>query len=199
MLKAFGMSLSGNCYKVKLLLEQLQQPYEWHEVDILKGESRTPQFLEKNANGRVPVLEVKPGVYLPESNAILYYLAEETPFLQGDKFRRAQILQWLFFEQYSHEPYIAVARFIAKFLPKDHPRQALLPQLHEKGEQALQVMERHLTQQNFFVADRYSIADIALFAYTHCADDGGFDIRKYPAICAWIDRVRAQPQFIEMV
>lgn len=199
MLKAFGMSSSGNCYKVKLLLEQLQQPYAWQEVDILKGESRTPQFLEKNANGRVPVIEIKPGVYLPESNAILCYLAEETPFWQGNKFERAQILQWLFFEQYSHEPYIAVARFIAKFLPKDHPRQALLPQLHEKGGQALQVMERHLEKQNFFVANRYSIADIALFAYTHCADDGGFDIRKYPAICAWIDRVRAQPRFVEMV
>lgn len=198
MYKAFGMSQSGNCHKVKLLLEQLQHPYEWHEVDILKGESRTPQFLEKNANGRVPVLEVESGVYLPESNAILCYLAEGTPFWSGDKLERAQILQWLFFEQYSHEPYIAVARFIAKFLPQDHPRQSLLPQLIEKGEQALQVMEQHLSIRQFFVGDRYSIADIALFAYTHCANDGGFDIHKYSAICAWLERVRAQPRFVEM-
>lgn len=198
MFNVFGMALSGNCYKLKLLLEQLQRPYEWHEVDILKGESRTPQFLEKNSNGRVPVLEIEPGVYLPESNAILCYLAEETPFWSGDKFERAQILQWLFFEQYSHEPYIAVARFIAKFLPKDHPRQATLPQLREKGEQALQVMEQHLTKQSFFVANRYSIADIALFAYTHCAADGGFELGKYPAICAWLERVRAQPGFVAM-
>jgi len=113
MFKVFGMSSSGNCYKIKLLLEQLKQPYEWQEIDILKGESRTPQFLEKNSNGRVPVLEIEPGVYLPESNAIMCYLAESTPFLAGNKLERAQILQWLFFEQYSHEPYIAVARFIA--------------------------------------------------------------------------------------
>lgn len=198
MFKVFGMSLSGNCHKVKLLLEQLQQSYEWQEIDTLKGETRTPQFLEKNSNGRVPVLEIKPGVYLPESNAILCYLAEETPFWSGDKFERAQILQWLFFEQYSHEPYIAVARFIAKFLPKDSPRQAILPQLREKGEQALQVMEEHLSKQNFFVGNRYSIADIALFAYTHCANDGGFDLDKYSAICDWLERVRAQPRFVEM-
>lgn len=198
MFTVFGMSQSGNCFKVKLLLEQLQQPYVWKEIDTLNGETRTPHFLEKNLNGRVPVLETEPGVYLPESNAILGYLAEGTAFWSGDKFERAQILQWLFFEQYSHEPYIAVARFIAKFLPQDHPRQSILPQLREKGEQALQVMETHLSTRSFFVANRYSIADIALFAYTHCAADGGFNLEKYPAICHWLERIRAQPYFIEM-
>lgn len=198
MFKVFGMSSSGNCYKIKLLLEQLKLPYEWQEIDILKGESRTPQFLEKNSNGRVPVLEVEPGIYLSESNAILCYLAEATPLWAGDKYERAQILQWLFFEQYSHEPYIAVARFIAKYVPKDHPRQAMLPQLREKGEQALHVMEQHLARQKFFVANRYSIADIGLFAYTHCAADGGFDLDKYPAIGAWLERVQAQPNFVMM-
>lgn len=199
MLKVFGMSSSGNSYKVKLLLEQLEKPYIWQQIDTLKGETRTAEFLAINPNGRVPVLEIEPGIYLPESNAILCYLAEETPYWSGDKFERAQILQWLFFEQYSHEPYIAVARFIAKYVPKDHPRQALLPQLREKGEQALQVMEQHLAQRDFFVANRYSIADIALFAYTHCADDGGFVIQNYPAICAWLERIRSQPNFAKMV
>ena len=153
MLTVYGMKASGNCYKVQLLLEQLQQPYHWVEVDIFAGESRTPQYLAMNPNGRVPLLQVEPGRWLAESNAILCYLAEGSPLWPGDAWARAQVLQWLFFEQYSHEPYIAVARFICRFLPPDHPRQAELPRLRERGAQALAVMERHLQQQDFFAGD----------------------------------------------
>lgn len=198
MYKVFGMSASGNCYKVKLLLEQLGGAYEWEEVDILKGATRTPQFLAMNPNGKVPTLEIEPGQYLPESNAILCYLAEGTPFWPNDRFHRAQALQWMFFEQYSHEPYIAVARFICKFLPPDHPRRSALPQLRERGYQALAIMEQHLAQREFFVGDQYSIADIALFAYTHVASDGGFELPRFPAINAWIERVKIQPKFVDM-
>jgi glutathione S-transferase len=194
----FGMSASGNCYKVKLMLEQLGAPYRWEEVDGLNGATRTPNFLAMNANGRAPVLEIEPGRYLPESNAILCYLADGTPFWPSARLERAQTLQWMFFEQYSHEPYVAVARFICKFLPADHPRRAELPRLHERGYQALRVMEQHLAQRKFFVGERYSIADLALFAYTHCAADGGFDLSRFPAINAWLAQVRNQPAFVEL-
>ena len=199
MYKVYGMSSSGNCHKVKLLLEQLATPYEWQEIDIMKGESRTKEFLARNPNGKVPALEIEPGRYLWESNAILCYLAEGTPFWPSEKLAKAQTLQWLFFEQYSHEPYIAVARFICVFLPADHPRRAELPRLHERGYQALDVMEQHLARGPFFVGDRYTIADIALCAYTHVAADGGFDLARFPAINAWIERIKAQPRFIAMV
>lgn len=199
MLNVFGMSASGNSYKVKLLLEQLQRRYRWQEVDIMTGATRTPEFLAMNPNGRVPLLEIAENQYLPESNAILCYLADGTLLWPAEKFQHAQVLQWLFFEQYSHEPYIAVARFICEFLPADHPRRAELPRLHERGHQALAVMETHLTHRAYFVDERYSIADIALFAYTHCAADGGFDLTLYPAVSAWLRRIRAQPNFIEMM
>lgn len=198
MIKVFGMSASGNCHKIKLLLTQLGEPFNWQEIDILKGESRTEAFLAINPNGRVPTAEIKPGVYLPESNAILYYLAEGTRFLSADRFERADTLHWMFFEQYSHEPYVAVARFIMKFLPVDSPRRNELPRLHEKGYQALDVMERHLRSHNYFVGDNYSIADIALHAYTHVANEGGFDLSRYRAIPQWLDRIAAQPLFFKM-
>ena len=130
MLTVYGMKSSGNCYKVQLLLEQLGRPYRWVEVDSAAGETRTAQFLAMNPNGKVPLLEVGPGRHLAESNAILCYLAEGSPLLPQDAWQRAQVLQWLFFEQYSHEPYIAVARFICRWLPADHPRRADLPRLH---------------------------------------------------------------------
>jgi glutathione S-transferase len=184
---------SGNGYKCRLLLRQLGIPYQRVELDILKGETRTPAFLEKNPNGRVPALELDDGTVLAESNAILFYLAEGTAFLPEDRLGRAQALQWLFFEQYSHEPYIAVARFIRHFLPEDHPRRAELPRLEERGHAALAVMERHLTDRSFFVADRYTIADIGLYAYTHVAHEGGFDLAPYPAVRGWLARVASQP------
>ena len=196
MITIYGMKASGNCYKLQLLLEQLGQPYRWIEIDSTQGETRTPEFLAKNANGRVPLLELEDGRRLPESNAILCYLAEGSRYLPDDRWLRAQTLQWLFFEQYSHEPYIAVARYIAKWLPADHPRQAELPRLRERGYQALDVMEKHLTAQEFMVASGYGVADIALYAYTHEAQVGGFDLSRYPAITAWLARVEAQPGFV---
>jgi glutathione S-transferase len=196
--KVFGMSTSGNCYKVKLLLEQLQLPYRWEEVDAVRGATRTREFLAINPNGRVPTLEIEPGRYLPESNAILCYLADGTRFWSSDRMERAETLQWMFFEQYSHEPYVAVARFICKYLPPDHGRRAELPRLHERGHQALKLVEQHLADRPFLAGDRYSIADIALFAYTHCAAEGGFDLGRYPAIGAWLARIRAEPRFIPL-
>ncbi|MEO1445873.1 MAG: glutathione S-transferase family protein [Cyanobacteria bacterium J06635_11] len=198
MLTVHGMTFSGNCYKVKLLLEQLQTPYTWQEVDIMTGATRTDAFLAMNPNGKVPTLEIEPGRYLPESNAILYYLAQGTPLFPAERLAQAEVLRWLFFEQYSHEPYIAVARFVQQMLPADHPRQAELPKLREKGYAALKVMDQHLAEHPYFVDERYSIADMGLFAYTHVAADGGFDLTPFSAIQAWFERVRSQPHFIPM-
>ncbi|MGZ5098793.1 MAG: glutathione S-transferase family protein [Usitatibacter sp.] len=196
MVTVYGMSDSGNCYKVKLLLEQLGAPYRWVEVDMFSGETRTPEFLKRNPNGRVPLLEYAPGRYLPESDAILFYLAEGTRFWPSERLARAQALQWMFFEQYSHEPYVAVARFIRKCLPADSPRCAELPRLLERGHQALAVMEQHLAGRSYFVEDTYCVADIALYAYTHAAGDGGFDLSRYPSVTAWLRRVEAQPGYV---
>src|SRR5512147_2070121 len=174
MFTVYGMADSGNCYKVKLALEQLGRPYRWGEVDSTKVETRSREFLARNANGKVPTLQLEDGSYLPESNAILYYLAEGTPLLPADRLDRARALQWMFFEQYSHEPAIAVARFIRCFLKRsDDPR---LPELLKKGNAALDVMERHLATHDYFAGSSLSIADLALFAYTHKAGDGGFDL-----------------------
>ena len=196
MLTVHGFKPSGNCYKVQLLLELLGVPYRWVDVDSVNGETRTPEFLAKNPNGRVPLLELDDGRFLPESNAILCFLADGTPFLPEDSWQRAQVLQWLFFEQYSHEPYVAVARFVARWLPADHPRQAELPKLRERGHQALAVMEQHLQGREFLVEAGYGVADIALYAYTHEAPVGGISLDDYPAIRAWLARVEARPGFV---
>jgi glutathione S-transferase len=198
MYTVFGMADSGNCYKVKLALEQLGRPYRWVEVDSTRGGTRTREFLARNPNGKVPTLQLEDGSHLPESNAILWYLAEGTPLLADDRLGRARALQWMFFEQYSHEPCIAVARFILRYLPADHPRRAELPRLAERGRHALSVMEQHLAKQPFFAAGRYTVADIALYAYTHCAKDGGFDLQPYPQLRAWLERVRAQPGHVPL-
>ena len=187
---------SGNGYKVRLLLAQLGIPYERIEYDITDGETRTPEFLENvNANGRVPVLELDDGLLLPESNAALFYLAEDTPYVPDGRFERARVLQWMFFEQYSHEPNIAVARaWVHVFgLEMTEERRVLLGQKREQGYDALGVMEDHLLENDFFIDDRYTIADIALYAYTHVAHEGGFDLEEYPAVHAWIGRVASQP------
>lgn len=198
MYRLYGMSGSGNCYKPKLLLTQLQTPFAWVEKDTRKGETRTPDYLAMNANGKVPLLEITPGQYLAESNAMLCYLAEETSYFPQDRWQRAQVMQWLFFEQYSHEPYIAVARFIMKYLPSDHERRLELPRLRERGYQALTVMEQHLNRYTFFVGEHYTIADIALYAYTHVADEGGFDLTRYVAVRGWLDKVRSQSGYVAM-
>jgi len=184
---------SGNGYKVRLLLHQLGVPFELIEVDILQGATRTPEFLRKNPNGRIPVLEVEPGVFLPESNAILSYLAEGTPFLPRDRLERARVFQWMFFEQYSHEPNIATVRFWLTHLGLNDERRAQLDHKRTLGYAALGVMEGHLGSREFFVDDRYSIADIALYAYTHVAHEGGFELGRFPAVLDWLERVRRQP------
>lgn len=199
MFTVYGMSDSGNCYKVRLALEQLALPYRWVEMDTAHGDTRSLKFLAINANGKVPTLALEDGTFLPESNAILNYLAEGSRLLPGDRLGRARVLQWMFFEQYSHEPYVAVARSILRYQPPDSPRRAELPRLLERGNQALSVMEQHLGREPFFAAGRYSIADIALYAYTHCAGDGGIDLGDFPAVSAWLERVKSQPRHVPMV
>ena len=186
---------SGNGYKTRLLLAQLAIPFERIEYDIDGGETRTPQFLEKvNPNGEVPVLQTEDGRFLPESNAILCYLAEGTPFVSDDRFGRAQILRWMFFEQSSHEPNIATPRYwITHGLEMTEERRATLEPKRRLGYAALGVMEGHLKERGFFLGNRYSVADIALYAYTHVAHEGGFDLEGFPAVRAWLKRVAAQP------
>ena len=193
MLTLYDYLDSGNGYKIRLLLAQLQRPYRYVELDILRGETRTPQFLAINPNGRIPVLQLDDGRHLAESDAILWYLADGTPMLPADAFACAQVLQWMFFEQYSHEPYVATPRFIMRHLPADSPRRAELPQRLARGRDALAIMDRHLHDHEYFVGGRYSIADIALYAYTHVAPEGGFELEPYPAIREWLTRVMAQP------
>ena len=198
MFTVYGMSDSGNCYKVRLALEQLSLPYRWVEVNSARGETRSAEFLALNPNGKVPALVLDDGSALAESGAILFYLADGTALLPPGRVERARVLQWMFFEQYSHEPYVAVARAILRYQPPDSPRRAELPRLRERANQALAVMEQHLGREAFFAAGRYSIADIALYAYTHCAADGGLDLGGFPAIRAWLERVRSQPRHVPM-
>jgi glutathione S-transferase len=194
----YGYSVSGNCHKLRLLLEQIGHEYRWVEVDSSQGGTRTPEYLAKNANGKVPMLELEDGRILVESNAILYYLAEGTDYLPADAWQRAQALSWMFFEQYSHEPYVAVARFIRGWTPLDSPRRADLPRLKERGAQALAVMEQFLGSARWFTGAEYGIADIALFAYTDVAHQGGFDLAPFPALRDWLARVRDQPGYVAM-
>jgi glutathione S-transferase len=184
---------SGNGYKVRLLLAQLGSRYDWTDLDLDAGATRTPQFLKRNPNGRIPTLELDDGTNLAESNAILWYLAEGSPFVPSDRLGRAQVLQWMFFEQYSHEPYVATPRFIVKHLPADHARRAELPARLATGRAALKVMDEHLKSRGFFVAERYTIADIALYAYTHVAHEGGHDLAPYTNVRAWLGRIAEQP------
>ncbi len=198
MLKLYEFSPSGNCYKIRLLLTQLEIPFERIEIDITKGESRSPEFLQKNPNGRIPVLEIEPGKFLSESNAILFYLSAGTKFFPTNKWEQAQVMQWLFFEQYSHEPYIATSRYWISILEKAEEYKAEIKQKQSGGYAALGVMEKHLEKHQFFVGDSYTIADISLFAYTHVADEGGFDLNQFSAIPNWIEKVKNQPLYQSM-
>ncbi|MBW4620585.1 MAG: glutathione S-transferase family protein [Cyanosarcina radialis HA8281-LM2] len=195
MYRLYDFLPSGNGYKVRLLLTQLGIPFDRIELDILKGETRTPEFLAKNPNGRIPILEIEPGVFLSESNAILLYLSEGTPYLPEDRWQRAKVIEWLFFEQYSHEPYIATSRFWLTHGMAERHRDAL-EQKQPPGYAALGIMEQRLANHPFLVGDRYTIADIALFAYTHVAEEGNFELNEFPAIRAWIERVQSQPNHI---
>jgi glutathione S-transferase len=190
---------SGNGYKLRLLLALLATPYELVEVDILRGESRTPEFLAMNPNGRIPVLELDDGEHLSESDAILFYLAEGTRFLPAGRLERARVLQWMFFEQYSHEPNIATPRFWLRHTRITEERAAALAAKRELGYAALTVMEKELAGRRWLVGDSMTIADIALYAYTHVAEEGGFDLAPYPNVRAWLARVAAEPGYVPML
>jgi glutathione S-transferase len=196
MLRLFDYLPSGNGYKVRLLLTQLGVPFERVELDILKGQTRTPEFLAKFPNGRIPAIELDDGKLLFESNAIIVYLAEGTQFLPADKFERGQVMQWLFFEQYSHEPYIASVRFLVMYPQVSDDRRMIIDLMRRRGYDALDVMEGHLKSNDWFVGKQYSIADIALYAYTNVASEGGFDLSQYPAVLTWLERVKSQPKHI---
>ncbi len=198
MLTVYGDPLSGNCYKVGLLLALLGHPFRWVDVNVVKGETRTPDFLARNPNGRVPILEIEPGTVLAESNAIICYLADGTPYLPADRLDRARVLQWLFFEQYSHEPFIATSRYWMYYLGKPDEYREQLAAKRPGGLAALAVMEGELSRRDWIAAGRYTVADIALYAYTHVAHQGGFELDDYPGIRAWLARVAGQPGHVPM-
>lgn len=197
-MKVYGDINSGNCYKIKLLLSLLDMSHEWVHIDILRSDSRAPEFLVKNPNGKIPVLELPDGRCLSESNAILNFLAAGTSFLPEDRFELAKVQQWQFFEQYSHEPYIAVARYIARYLGLPESRRADYESKQAGGHRALAVMDSHLKQSPYFVGNSLTTADIALYAYTHVANEGGFDLGDYPSIQAWLERVVQQKGYCGM-
>ncbi len=198
-MKIYGDIQSGNCYKVKLLCSLLSIDHEWVHVDILAGETGTSEFLVKNPNGKIPLLELPDGRCISESNAILNYLASRSPMLPSGDFELAKVQQWQFFEQYSHEPFIAVARFIAKYLGLPEDRRAEYESKQEGGRKALSVMESQLEETPYLVGGQLTTADISLYGYTHVAHEGGFDLSDYPAIQAWIDRIASHPQYEGMV
>ena len=198
MYRVYGDIQSGNCYKIKLLMNHLELAHEWIEVDILQSETRTEKFLAKNPNGKIPVLELSSGEWLSESNAILNYLAHGTSYLPDEAWERAIVLKWQFFEQYSHVPYIAVARFIAKYLGLPEERRVEFEAKKEGGNKALAVMKQQLSETELLVNDALTIADISLYAYTHVAHEGGFDLSVYPAVEAWLSRVSSQPRHVSM-
>ena len=199
MYKLYSMQRSGNSYKVRLALALLNAPYQAIEIDILRGESRTPEFLAKNPSGQVPLLEVEEGRYLAESNAILWYVAGGTPLAPELRVERAEALQWMFFEQHALEPNIGSAYFWLALVKGGRDlQQHALEDWMEEGNRALGVMENHLKKHRYFAADRYTVADIALYAYTHLAHECDFDLAPFPYIRAWLDRVAAEPGHVSM-
>ena len=195
----YSMQRSGNSYKVRLALAQLGVAYRLVEVDILKGETRTPEFLTMNPSGHVPLLEVAPRRYIAESNAILWYIAGHTPLVPDDRIGRADMLQWMFFEQHSLEPNLGAAYFWLTLVKGGRDLQShALEDWMEEGYRALGVMEKHLARNHFFAADRYTIADVALYAYTHMAHECDFDLGGFPAVRGWLKRVADQPGHVAM-
>lgn len=198
MFELYDDPLSGNGYKVRLMMAFLGVPYRYRRVDILKRETRTPEFLAKNPNGRIPLLILEDGTPLAESNAILCYLADGTPWLPTDRLAHAQVMSWMFFEQYSHEPNIATLRFW-NHLPALKPEQEMMiPFKRRDGEAALKLMDDHLARQDWLVCGIPTIADIALYAYTHVAEEGGFTLADYPAVQAWLARMARLPRYAPM-
>lgn len=198
MLTLYDSAISGNAYKVRLLLTQLGLPFKRVEMNVDDGSTRTPDFLKINRIGKVPAVVLEDGTSLAESNAILFYFAEGTKFWPGSKLARARVLQWMFFEQYNHEPTIAVVRHWVAHLGKTPQNEPMLPAKIAGGYRALDVMEEHLQRHDYLVEDRYSIADIALYAYTHVAHEGGFDLGRYSGITSWLARVASQPGHIRI-
>lgn len=196
MYKLYDFLPSGNGYKVRLLLTQLQIPFELIQLNILNRETRTAEFLQKNPNGKIPVLEIDSNKFIFESNAILYYLSQGTDYFPQDKYQQAQVMQWLFFEQYSHEPNIATPRFWITELKQAEEYREQIEQKRKLGYKALNIMEQHLKNRDFFVANKYTIADIGLYAYTHVAEEGGFDLSNFLAINSWFKKVKSQPRHI---
>jgi glutathione S-transferase len=194
----YGMSGSGNCYKPALLMTQLGIPFSWREIDVVHGETRTPEFLALNGNGKVPVLVLPDGRSLSESNAMLCYLAEGSPLLPDDRYARARVMQWLFFEQYSHEPYIATVRYWIHYLGKREEWADKIREARTKGYAALAVLETQLRKTDFIAGTHYSIADIALYAYTHVAQQGDYRLDDYPQLQAWLQRVEQQAAHVAM-
>jgi len=194
------MQISGNCYKVRLAARQLGVRLQFKEYSLASGLTRKPEFLAKNPVGRVPMLEFEDGRCLAESGAILFHLAEGSALIPKDPWARAKMLEWMFFEQYEHEPYVAVARRWLAYEPKEalEKKRASIPEWHAKGNAALAIMERHLKEHDWLAGGQYSIADIALYGYTHVADEGGFDLSRYPAVSAWLKRVAAEPNYITL-
>jgi glutathione S-transferase len=197
-MKIYGDIHSGNCYKIKLLTSILEIAYEWIEVDILANETQSDEFLKKNPNGKIPLLELTDGRCISESNAILNYLAEGSDLSSEDAYEKAKILQWQFFEQYSHEPYIAVARFISKYLGLPEDRKEEYQSKQAGGHKALKVMEDQLAKTDYLVSNQMSVSDISLYGYTHVANEGGFDLSEYPAIQKWINRIQSHQRYVSM-
>jgi glutathione S-transferase len=194
-------SQSGNCYKIRLTAALLGVPLERREYDIAKGETRTQDFLANvNPNGRIPVLQIGDR-FIPESNAACFYLADGTELVPGDRFDRADMLRWMFFEQYNHEPNVATLRFWRAFVGEarlNDLQRRLIPAKREAGDSALRLMDEHLAGRDYFVGERLSLADIALYAYTHVAEEGGFDLAAYPSVTAWLERVAGEPGYLPM-
>ena len=197
-MKIYGDSRSGNCYKLKLLCSMLEISYEWITVDILAGETHIASFLSKNPNGKIPLLELDDGQCLSESNAMLNYLARDSDLIPSDSWQWAKMLEWQFFEQYSHEPYIAVARFIRHYLGLPESRRAEYDSKQQGGHKALKVMNQQLIKTPFLVGKEMSLADISLYAYTHVAEEGGFELENYPGILNWFKNIETHPKYVSM-
>ena len=197
-MRIHGDRLSGNCYKVLLTAELLDLDYEWVPLDVVAGDTQQPAFLAKNPVGKMPLLELDDSRCLSELNAIVNFLAEGSALMPTDAFARAKVQQWQFFEQYSHEPFIAVARFIKRYLGMPEARRAEFEGKQAGGHKALAVMESALSASPFLVGNAATAADISLFGYTHVANEGGFELSGYPAVSAWIERIRTLPGFVAM-
>lgn len=194
----YGDIKSGNCYKIALLFSHLGIEHDWREILVVNGESRTDEFLAMNPAGQIPVVVLDNGEVMTQSNAILNFFATDTALMPSDPMQRFRVQEWQFFEQYNHEPTIAVRRFLKKFLGLPAERQAEYDSKEAPGYRALEVMEKHLVKHNYLAGDNYSVADISLYAYTHVADEGGFDLSRFPGIGDWLQRVREQPGYLSM-